>query len=120
QPLVENAVRHGALRRSSGGEVTIRTAIAPDGADHAGRPGRPGRVLCVVEDNGPGVASRAERSGPEAGPLGSITRGRPGALGLSLVTRRLALSYAGAATFRLESGDGCTRSVVELPAGGAP
>jgi hypothetical protein len=92
QPLVENAVKHGALRRSEGGCVALRTAIDPSDAR---------RVTCVVEDNGPGPSSREPR---------------PGALGLQLVTRRLALKYAGAATFRLESGEGRTRSIVLLPA----
>jgi signal transduction histidine kinase len=89
QPLLENAVQHGALRRREGGEVAMRTTIARDG-----------RVTCVVEDNGPGPAARATR---------------PGALGIQLVTRRLALKYAGLATFRLESEGGLTRSIVEIP-----
>ncbi len=87
QPLVENAVKHGALRRESGGEVTIRTTLAP------------GRVTCIVEDNGPGL--------PEAA--------RDGALGLAIVKRRLVLAYANAAAFRLERAGDLTRSVVELP-----
>lgn len=87
QPLVENAVKHGALRRSEGGEVSVRTQLAS------------GSLTCVVEDNGPGVARGA----------------RDGALGLALVTRRLALAYAGAAAFRLESAGGHTRSIVEIP-----
>ena len=92
QPLLENAVKHGALRRRDGGEVTVRTTI-----DRLGVP----RVTCVVEDNGPGPSSGATR---------------PGALGISLVQRRLALKYAGTAAFRLESDGGLTRSVVEIPA----
>ena len=90
----EEAVRHGALRRTDGGEVAVRTELAPDTR----------RMTCVIEDNGPGPASRATR---------------PGALGLGLVTRRLALNYAGAASFRLERVGGHTRSVVELPVDGA-
>ena len=84
QPLVENAVKHGALRCRDGGEVVVCTQL--DGAH---------RLLCVVEDNGPG---------PEAP--------RDGALGLELVTRRLALGGHG--TFRLERDRGRTRSIVEL------
>jgi signal transduction histidine kinase len=91
QPLVENAVKHGALRRRGGGEVTVSTSI-----DSAGD----GRVRCVIEDNGPGLASRSPR---------------PEAMGLKLVTRRLALKYSGMAAFRLEASDGHTRSIVELP-----
>jgi signal transduction histidine kinase len=88
QPLLENAVKHGALRRRGGGEVCVTIGREPDG-----------RVRCVVSDNGPGPAERT----------------RPGALGLALVTRRLAARYAGRAVFRLEAADGVTRSIVELP-----
>lgn len=89
QPLVENAVTHGALRRRDGGEVAVRATVDRD------------KVTFVVEDNGPGV-----------GPGGR----RDGARGLELVTRRLALAYDGAASFRLESAGDGTRSIVELPA----
>jgi hypothetical protein len=95
QPLVENAVKHGALRRRGGGagQVGVVTVSASVGADQ--------RVRCVVEDNGPGPGARGAR---------------PGALGIQLVTRRLAQRYAGAAAFRLEAEGGRTRSIVELPA----
>jgi hypothetical protein len=36
-------------------------------------------------------------------------------MGIQLVTRRLALRYDGAASFRLEAADGRTRSIVEFP-----
>src|ERR1700722_4705247 len=65
QPLVENAVKHGALRRPEGGEVAVRATLGA----HAD-----GRLTCVVEDNGPGPPARAPRAG---------------AIGLDLVTRRL-------------------------------
>jgi LytS/YehU family sensor histidine kinase len=86
QPLVENAVKHGALRCRDGGEVSVCTSL--DGAR---------KLLCVVEDNGPGPQPP-----------------RDGALGLELVTRRLALGGHG--TFRLEREGGRTRSIVELEA----
>jgi signal transduction histidine kinase len=92
QPLVENAVKHGALRRPEGGEVAVCTRLDPGGG---------GRVTCVVEDNGPGLRTGNTRSG---------------ALGLDLVKRRLALEYGHAAAFRLERRDDRTRSVVDLPA----
>jgi LytS/YehU family sensor histidine kinase len=91
QPLLENAVKHGALRRRGGGEVIVTTRI--DGASE-------GRLCCVVEDNGPGPGERGAR---------------PGAMGIQLVTRRLALRYAGSASFRLEANGGRTRSIVEIP-----
>jgi hypothetical protein len=91
QPLVENAVKHGALRRAEGGEVAIRTTISP--APDA-------RVTCIVEDIGPG---------PHTHPP------RPGALGLDLVKRRLAVRYGKSAEFRFESDGARTRSIVLLP-----
>src|SRR5262249_35560820 len=91
QPLVENAVKHGALRRHEGGEIAVRTALT---AAHT--------VTCVVEDNGPGPAAP-----------------RDGAIGLALVTRRLAVELDGKAAFRLERAGDRTRSIVELPAEGA-
>jgi len=90
QPLLENAVKHGALRCAEGGVVAVRTLLEP---------GFPARVRCIVEDNGPGPSPAR----------------RPGARGIELVTRRLTLKYAGAATFRLESAHGQTLSIVEVP-----
>ncbi|HXN83905.1 MAG TPA: histidine kinase [Myxococcales bacterium] len=89
QPLVENAVKHGALMRAGGGEITVRSELA-DGQ----------KLICTVEDNGPGFSNGATR---------------PGAFGLVSVRRRLALRYADAATVRLESSPAGTRFVVELP-----
>jgi len=89
QPLVENAVKHGALQRPGGGEITVRTEL-----------GEGPRLICTVEDNGPGMPERATR---------------PGAFGLLSVRRSLALRYSDAATLRLESSSSGTRSVVELP-----
>ena len=88
QPLVENAVKHGALMRAGGGEITVRT-------ERSGP-----KLVCTIEDNGPGVPNGATR---------------PGAFGLVSVRRRLALRYSEGATLRLESSPGRTRSVVELP-----
>jgi len=89
QPLVENAVKHGALMRAGGGEIIVRTELA-EGS----------RLICTIDDNGPGVSGEAAR---------------PGAFGLVSVRRRLALRYSDAATLRLESSPAGTRSVVELP-----
>jgi len=91
QPLVENAVKHGALRRRDGGTVTVRAAI--DGQE-------PGKLVCIVEDNGPGL--------PDSEP-------RAGAFGLRSVRRRLELRYP-TAVLRMESSSSGTRSIVELPA----
>src|SRR5262249_23062752 len=54
QPLVENAVRHGALAREGGGEVVVRTR----------RTG--GATEVVVADDGPAFAPRVADRGPGA------------------------------------------------------
>lgn len=96
QPLVENAVKHGALRRRQGGRVVVRASFATSVHDAAER-----RVVCVVEDNGPGM--------PDGAP-------RQGAFGLHSVRRRLALRFPDA-KLSIESSEDGTRSVVDLPCG---
>lgn len=95
QPLVENAVKHGALRRTKKqegcGHVSVRVKL--DDADGAKK------VVCTIEDNGPGL--------PDAEP-------RQGAFGLRSVRRRLALKFPDA-VLRMESSAAGTRSIVELP-----
>ncbi|MDB4955604.1 MAG: hypothetical protein JWO36_3173 [Myxococcales bacterium] len=90
QPLVENAIQHGVLKRQGGGEITIRTRL--DGE----------KLVCVIEDNGPGIPEGATR---------------PDAFGLASVRKRLALRYADEAQLRLESSSSGVRSIVELPRG---
>jgi len=90
QPLVENAVKHGALCRGDGaGEVEVRASVRPDGT-----------LECVVEDNGLGMAE------------GDV---RAGAFGLQAVRRRLELQVPKSA-LRLESTCAGTRSIVEISA----
>jgi two-component sensor histidine kinase len=86
QPLLENAVMHGALARAGGGRVTVRTSVLPSGA-----------TRIEIEDNGPGFD-----------PLRPPADG----LGLTLVRRRVELEARG--TLRLESSAAGTRAVVEL------
>jgi signal transduction histidine kinase len=91
QPLVENAVKHGALRRGDrAGEVVVSAARRSDGA-----------LVCVVQDNGPGMADAQIRDG---------------AFGLVAVRRRLELE-APRASLRLESSSEGLRSIVELHGG---
>jgi signal transduction histidine kinase len=90
QPLVENAVKHGALRRPDGaGEVVVRASHGDGGA-----------LVCVVEDNGPGMRNDDVRDG---------------AFGLQSVRRRLELE-ASPASLRFESSSAGTRSIVEIAA----
>src|SRR6201999_1183996 len=66
QPLVENAVKHGALRRAEGaGEVAVSARRTPECT-----------LVCTVEDNGPGMDDADIRAG---------------AFGLQAVRRRLEL-----------------------------
>jgi signal transduction histidine kinase len=96
QPLVENAVKHGALRRDGGGQVLVRAAVTGPGSKVA-------RLVCTVEDNGPGM------------PAG---RPRDGAFGLRSVQRRIDLSYVDG-SLRLESSPRGTCAVVDVPYAGA-
>lgn len=89
QPLVENAVKHGALRRRGGGTVVVRASRPSPDAD---------TVVCTVEDDGPGFAEA---------PI------RKGAVGLAVVRRRLELKFPRAA-MRIESSTDGTRAIVEL------
>ncbi len=90
QPLVENAVKHGALRRGDGaGEVIVRA-----------RRTEAGGLTCAVEDNGPGV------------PDSDI---RAGAFGLQAVRRRLELESP-QASLRIDSSPSGVVCVVDIPA----
>lgn len=89
QPLVENALRHGLSPRPGPGSLRVATRV--DG----------GRLVCVVEDDGVGIAANA-RDG----------------VGLENTRRRLEALYPQA--HRLDVGVGAsgkgTRVVVEIPA----
>jgi LytS/YehU family sensor histidine kinase len=102
QPLVENAVKHGALAEGGAGEVVVRARV-----DKVTR-----TLTCEVEDDGPGPIDEPRRV---ASSLGDATR--EGGQGLSIVRRRLAVRYGALASFRLEKCEGRTRAVVSLPAG---
>ncbi|MCP3097822.1 histidine kinase [Myxococcus sp. K15C18031901] len=91
QPLVENAVQHGALCRAGGGRVAVSAGLRGAGAES--------RLVFMVSDNGPGL---------------STGEPRPGALGLRVVRRRLELRCPGAA-LRFQSSSEGTSAVIELP-----
>jgi len=91
QPLVENAVKHGALQRPGGGKVALRVRWEGDALE------------CLVEDDGPGAPSEQVR---------------PGAFGLRAVIRRVELKYPGATVQLSAGGDGAfpgTRARVSIP-----
>ena len=92
QPLLENAIFHGALQRPGGGHVRIALSR------------RAGALRCTIEDDGPGVAPAPAPAAP---------RDRPH--GLDLTRRRLACDPPGG-TLVVESSPTGTRTVVELAA----
>lgn len=88
QPLVENAVTHGALRRRGGGGlVQIDVARSED------------RLVCRIRDNGPGFDESAIREG---------------AIGVSVVRQRLRL-WSVDARLDFTSSDAGTTATVILP-----
>lgn len=93
QPLVENAVKHGALRRNGGGRVTVKAFLKEDPK------GSEQKLVCVVTDNGPGMTDAEPRAG---------------AFGLESVRQRLRLRAAGS-RLELKSSDEGTQAIVELP-----
>lgn len=89
QPLVENAVKHGALARGEGGEVLVSVHLDEDA--HL--------LRCTIADNGPGMGDGPARSG---------------AFGLDAVRRRLSLKDP-RASLGIESSAQGTRVVVGWP-----
>lgn len=89
QPLVENAVKHGALKRDRGGRVVI-AAQRTDEGDQSW-------LRCSVTDNGPGLGEP-----------------RAGSKGLALVRAQLRLRQP-QGELRLESTSSGTRAIVEVP-----
>jgi hypothetical protein len=89
QPLVENAIQHGALQRPGGGHVRIDVRMVAN------------ELRCTIEDNGPGLS-------------GDLVR--EGARGMSLTRRRLA-SLVPSASLAIDSAPTGTRAVVTIPGG---
>ena len=85
QPLLENAVKHGVLRRDGGGLVILHTRFIE------------GALQLVVEDNGPGMPPGTKEG-----------------LGLRMVRERISLAHPGA-TFGLASSPQGTCATIEIP-----
>ncbi|MBJ6360139.1 ATP-binding protein [Paenibacillus sp. GCM10012307] len=92
QPLVENAVRHGLLRRSAGGTLIIR--ITDRGGD----------TLFEVIDNGTGIEQPLVKQ-----LLDNSHRGK-GGIGLSNTNRRLVQLYGQGLIIHSKPGEGTTVS----------
>lgn len=92
QPLVENAVRHGARKREDGGTVTVSAAEYPD------------RYEVVIRDNGPGFDVTASRQDGKMH------------IGITNVRERLQRMCGG--DLRIESAPGQgTKAIIILPKG---
>jgi signal transduction histidine kinase len=90
QPLVENAIIHGALCSEGRGVVAVRVSVPTAET-----------VAISVEDNGPGLAGTT----------------RKGAVGIANVRRRLELTHADA-TLTLTSDEAGTRALITLKVAG--
>lgn len=98
QPLVENAVRHGVLRRPEGGTVRIRIQDTGDG------------VEISVEDDGVGMAAdKLPQAMLPGGPSG-----RPSGIGLANTDRRLKQIYGKGLSVRSRAEGGTIVSFVVL------
>jgi LytS/YehU family sensor histidine kinase len=90
QPLVENAVVHGIAARAAGGLLVLRVARTAS------------MVSIEIEDDGPGVSATPSEE----------SRG----VGLSAVSQRLDLAFAGRAMLKVESSPGAGfRIRIEVP-----
>ena len=91
QPLVENALKHGAAQRAGPATVIIGAEV------------RDGRLRLSVADDGPGLPDAAALEG--------------GGVGLSNTRERLAALYDGEGRVTLENRpEGGLRVILELPA----
>lgn len=89
QPLVENAVRHGVLKRENGGKVIVRVRAIGEGSKK--------QLECAVEDDGPGMQDDSQEG-----------------FGLRSVRRRLELRHPGS-SLRVDSSSAGARCVAILP-----
>lgn len=94
QPIVENAVRHGIMKKPEGGTIAIRSSFLPEG------------FVIVVEDDGVGFdIEQVARQQKEAESTGRH-------LGLRNVKSRLELMRGGAMLVESEIGKGTTVKLI--------
>ncbi|MDR1440591.1 MAG: sensor histidine kinase [Clostridiales bacterium] len=90
QPLVENAIRHGAIPKKGGGHVRVETALAG------------GSVVFTVRDNGVGIPpGKLRELRAHCGQAQELWAA--GSIGLIAISATLRLYYDGAAALSIES-----------------
>jgi two-component system LytT family sensor kinase len=100
-PLVENALKHGAVG-AAGAPLVLRVEA---------RLVQPDRLRLVVENTGRWAGERTATNS-----AGEREDGLPGGVGLANVRARLAALHPGEHRIEIEEADGRVRVVVELPA----
>ncbi len=90
QPLIENSIKHGLEPRISGGTVTLRSRITPEG-----------KLMLEVEDDGVGMPPEQGRESPVSGLV------RPGTgIGMRNVRERMKVLYGELASVEINSRPG--------------
>ncbi|MBB6670991.1 ATP-binding protein [Cohnella nanjingensis] len=97
QPIVENAVRHGAMAQSYGGTVQISVKTEEEA------------VVITVADDGPGISKETIAALKEG-------LGGSGGVGLANIERRLRTLYGSGLAFESEQGRG-TKVTIRIPKG---
>ncbi len=90
QPLIENSIKHGLEPRISGGTVTLRSRITPEG-----------QLMLEVEDDGVGMAP----DHPVASPVSGLVRPGTG-IGMRNVRERMKVLYGDLAAVEINSRPG--------------
>ncbi|HEV7596261.1 MAG TPA: histidine kinase [Gemmatimonadaceae bacterium] len=99
QPLIENALEHGAAQRRGSAQVTIGVERVGPTTDYPELTARQALRL-IVTDNGPGF------------PQGDINEG----IGLSTTRERLSQLYGARQSFLIENGtNGGARAIITIP-----
>nr|WP_231571306.1 ATP-binding protein [Paenibacillus sp. VKM B-2647] len=95
QPIVENAIRHGVMKRPGGGVVRISVKADQD------------CLVVVVSDNGPGISDETKAS---------LSKGRTGTRGVGLanIEGRLRTLYGTGLKIDSASGQG-TKVMIRIP-----
>ncbi len=90
QPLIENSIKHGLEPRISGGTVTLRSRITPEG-----------QLMLEVEDDGVGMAPDHQDASPVSGLIRSGT-----GIGMRNVRERMKVLYGDLAAVEINSRPG--------------